>query len=194
MVDSQRSLEKYCFGLSLRPHIELTPSRLEMLANTMATFCMQSERPCEIQLYSFFPAQDDAVLKDFEAYFKAALTQKQADLSQFTCRHIPGTAVLKTIGECHAFYGMRFHSLVLALCANVPAFGFIYDPKVHALLKELGLDGVDIAQLSKLDPERLHACLHQAIPDLSALRARTHAAFAMLNELLQLTHPKEVLI
>jgi polysaccharide pyruvyl transferase CsaB len=82
------------------------------------------------------------------------------------------------LAGCDLVVGMRLHAVVFAAAAGVPVVGLTYDPKVRALMADLGLGdyALDLAEASRLD-ERIAA----AWASRDALRAALGASAARLR-------------
>jgi len=48
--------------------------------------------------------------------------------------------LIKRLGECDAYIGMRLHGCILAMLAGVPAFGLGYEDKTQQIFQQMGLD------------------------------------------------------
>jgi polysaccharide pyruvyl transferase CsaB len=176
--DVRKASPTWNIGISLREWGDLTDERLKHFVDFMARLTDGSERPIKFLLFSFQPAQDDEVLQKFETGMREA-----GDYRQF--ERVPPEAIIYRMQECHLLFGMRFHSLILAILAGVPIYGLVYDPKLRSLLEHLELQGMDIPQLDKLQVGNIRTYFNNYIPpDLKALRERSAVNFQRLEELL----------
>ncbi len=90
------------------------------------------------------------------------------------------------IGRSRRVFSMRYHGMVLAALAGVPAIGMAFSPKINSLAHELGLPTVNV---TPGEPFRLDGA---AIPDdlsglaerVSDLRVRADANRIAISELL----------
>jgi len=83
---------------------------------------------------------------------RAAITKGPATPDQTYC----------TLKDCDLVLGMRFHALIFAATAGVPAVAVSYDPKVDELVKRLGLGNLSVDVKDVVAP-RLAAQLVQAL-------------------------------
>lgn len=140
MVDM--SLEKrWRVGISLRPHDALTHDRLKQFAAMLRQLVDDSSRPVTFVLIPCQLEEDEAPLHVLQTYLQEGLAEHCA------IEWGDETDVTHEIGRCHLLFGMRFHSVVMAVRQGVPVFGLVYDPKVQALLDAVLLKGVDVHQL-----------------------------------------------
>lgn len=177
----RRSRQVWRLGLSLRPHKDLTESRLHSLAYFFKHLIGQKhgqQGGVEILLLPFQPGGDQKILKRF-----AQMVDTFGGFAQ--CVLVEPDKVQLAIPHCHALFGMRFHSLVLGMLAQVPVYGLVYDPKVRHLLDGLHLAGTDIADLNLLSEEvvRQYFGSYQ-FPDLTWLRSQADLSFELLDELM----------
>lgn len=66
--------------------------------------------------------------------------------------------MLALVGGCELVIGMRLHALIFAAICAVPPVAISYDPKVEALMGELGLSAA--TSVGALDEEALGQALH----------------------------------
>lgn len=168
-------------GISLRPWEALNEGRIDALAHCLAKLSAKSTRPMQFVLLPFQTEQDKPVLTLFEEKLKA--------LGIENCQMANESQLLEVIPQCHMLFGMRFHSIILAILADVAVYGLIYDPKVEQLLEMLGLQGTQINQLESLDNdgmvENIQAYFNNypEVP-LSQLRQGAYRNFEVLDALL----------
>lgn len=130
-------------AVALRPHPQLTPARLEAIAQALVSF--QQATQAYMLLIPFQPVQDlviaQALHERFPAHSKVLiLTDPQQLKGVFQ-------GVEMTIA-------MRFHGLIMAAAAECRCYALSYDPKVSQLMQDLNLPGCTIDQLSE-DPHQL---------------------------------------
>ena len=131
-------------AVALRPHPQLTQTRLEAIAQALANF--QKATGVCIVLVPFQPVKDRAIAQFIAhhleeqsgAYHIFSLTQPQQLKGLFR-------GVEMTIG-------MRFHALVMSAAEGCRSFAISYDPKVDALASALSLPGwsLDLTSPSEL--------------------------------------------
>ncbi|MBD1867565.1 polysaccharide pyruvyl transferase CsaB [Cyanobacteria bacterium FACHB-471] len=127
----------------LRPHPELTPSRLQVLTRALADF-QKATQTC-LLLIPFQPEQDLAI---------AQAIQPQ----------LPGPSHILTLEDPQQLRGvfegvemaiaMRFHGLIMAAAAECRCFAISYDPKVSQLMQDLDLPGWTLDQIPS-DPNQI---------------------------------------
>ncbi len=52
--------------------------------------------------------------------------------------------LMKALGQCDAFIGMRLHACILAMLAGVPAMGLGYEDKTEEIFRQMGLESYQI--------------------------------------------------
>lgn len=88
--------------------------------------------------------------------------------------------VVRQVAACDLIVGARLHALIVGAAAGRPVVGVSYDPKVEALLGELGL--APAAQLPDVDPQRLAEAIGSAWEGRASLRATMAPKVAELRE------------
>ena len=77
-----------------------------------------------------------------------------------------------------AVVSTRLHSMIFAACAHVPALAVVYDPKVSACAKALGMP--EVGTLEAFDADAAMAALREVLADRAAyVEALTRAADAL---------------
>jgi polysaccharide pyruvyl transferase CsaB len=94
-----------------------------------------AETPGRLLFLSFAP-EDDGIGR----VTAARLTQPERAL--VVQRPLSPGELAGLLGRCERVLAMRFHAVLFALAAGVPAVGLAYDPKVSALLADAGLAGL----------------------------------------------------
>ncbi|MEB3207122.1 MAG: polysaccharide pyruvyl transferase CsaB [Vampirovibrionales bacterium] len=181
-------------GVSLRPWPELTPPRLEALARLLVSLAVRYQEEgfkVEFLLFAYQYQTDWRLLSEFEAMLSrfAKLAQLTAFhcqiLSDRTCTFDPMHPFWTGLHRCSVFFGMRYHSLVLALLAGKPVFGLAYDPKVQSLLTTLKLPGVHVALMEGLRVETVQRDLMTLeFPDLKPFKTQAWANLHLLEEMI----------
>jgi polysaccharide pyruvyl transferase CsaB len=157
----------WTLGISLRTWPDLSAQALEALASLLVQLPAPEGRVKRFWLFAFQENEDRPPLQALEQHLHA---QSNGALS---CRWVAPAEILDTVGQCDGFIGMRFHSLVLALLAQVPLYGLSYDPKVDTLLHTLQQPGCPIGEVTALSPEVLSQALAQEpSPALSELQTK----------------------
>ncbi len=85
------------------------------------------------------------------------------------------------LAQCDLVVGMRLHSVVLAAVAGTPAVCLVYDPKVRAAARRLGLEEYAV-EIANLNAENLLGLLEAAWTARAELRDRVRAAARELRE------------
>jgi 2-polyprenyl-3-methyl-5-hydroxy-6-metoxy-1,4-benzoquinol methylase len=67
--------------------------------------------------------------------------QARCDIDR--ARHGP-EELMKAIGQCDAFIGMRLHACILAMLAGVPAMGLGYEDKTEEIFRQMNLESYQI--------------------------------------------------
>lgn len=161
-------------GVSLRSWPALTPEGIAGLAHSIADFAQQQPQPLEVWLLPFQPEQDLYVLQ--------ALRQQLAEHGLEACHLADPSEVPTCIAQCQLLIGMRFHSLVLGLLAQVPVIGLCYDPKVRSLMQSLGAVGLELEQLQYPDPGIFQKALSLlAFPQINTFKNRAQQNFEALD-------------
>jgi len=127
----------------LRPHPQLTPTRLEVLTHALVDFQVATQT-C-ILLVPFHPVQDLAIAQAIQP-------------------RLPGTSEILQLTHPQQLMGvfhgaemaiaMRLHGLIMAAAAECRCFALSYDPKVSRLMDELNLPGWALAEIPD-DPARI---------------------------------------
>lgn len=172
-------------GVSLREWPQLSDEAVLQFAKFLHTVFHPAAgdaepRPVKFMLFPFQAEQDKDPLAMLAAELRA--------YGETAIEWVSEAEVLDVIGQCHRFFGMRFHSLILALLAGVPVYGLVYDPKVRSLLDSLSLEGIDVEALDRLDPVVIQQYFanYQA-PDLSGLKQKAARNIELLEETLDQT-------
>lgn len=128
-------------AVCLRPHPQLTPSRLATITQALVDF-QKATQTC-ILLVPFQVSKDRAIAETIARQ----LPGHHQIISSEDPRELKGLfkGVEMTIG-------MRFHSLIMAAAEECRCFALSYDPKVSQLMSELELPGCELEQL----PEDSH--------------------------------------
>lgn len=121
-------------AVALRPHPDLTPQRLDAIAQALDRF-QQATGVC-LLLIAFQPSRDLAIAQQLAeqlggAHYIYQLEQPQQIKGLFR-------GVEMTVG-------MRFHALVMSAAEGCRSFAISYDPKVDALAQLLELPGWDLS-------------------------------------------------
>lgn len=168
-------------GISLRPWRTLTFRQIQAFAYFLKNLIRLAGKTVHIHLFAFQETQDEEPLKLLEKSLRSE------QIENLTITWTPQETLMKTLSSCDLFFGMRFHSLVLALLAKIPVYGLPYDPKVQHLLETLRLKGTDVSQLDMLDEEMVYDhFLRYRYPDLEELQNRAQLNFQRLDELMKL--------
>jgi len=120
----------------LRPHPDLTPARLEVLAHALGSF-QQATDTC-ILLIPFHPSQDLAIAHQVLPY----LSSNSHILPLSDPHQLRG--VFEGVEMAIA---MRLHGLIMAAAADCSCFALSYDPKVTQLMVELDLPGWELDEI-----------------------------------------------
>jgi polysaccharide pyruvyl transferase WcaK-like protein len=173
----RKSMDSLNIGISLRTWPSLTPERIRKLVQFFQDYTAHIKQPVQFILLPFQKAQDLPVLEIFvEELSRAGFRNYQL---------VAEDMVLETIGICHLLFGMRFHSLILALLSDIPVFGLMYDPKVQSLLEMLKLEGCPIEGIEtlKTGPVEQYFQQYQA-PSLEGLREKASVNFQRLESMI----------
>lgn len=123
-------------AVSLRPHPQLTPQRLDHLTRALIDF-QKATRTC-VLLVPFQASQDLAIA--------AAIQPQLPGPSQIICLEDPQQ--LKGIFRgVEMAIAMRFHGLIMAAAEGCRCCAIGYDPKVSQLMQDLSLPGWELNQL-----------------------------------------------
>jgi polysaccharide pyruvyl transferase CsaB len=179
-----QTTKAFHLGLSLREWPTLDERGVEALVEEIYQLsCDQKNKTLRLLLFPFQENQDHEVLSRAAALL-GTLTQHRGEGVTLEVEWIGATQLVSAMARCHGFIGMRFHSIILALLAQVPVYGIIYDPKVEALLSGLGLAGVSVTELKKLAPQRMVQSFDAyQKPDLSGLFQGAQENFKILEEI-----------
>jgi len=80
--------------------------------------------------------------------------------AEFVFGGMPARELLALIGKCHLVIAMRLHTLIFAAICGVPPVAISYDPKVDALMEQLGLRSC--TSTADFDPKALSRAIHEA--------------------------------
>jgi len=160
----------YTVGLSLRPWKDLTDKRITGLAGFFKRWATLQDKPVRFLLFPFQEDTDFPVLQQFRDAMNAAGFNN-------VCHWVSQNVLIHSLSECDVFFGMRYHSLLLALLNHVPIYGLIYDPKVEQLVDQFKLGGTSISRLEYLDETVVNTYLKQyVLPDLTEMQTRSRAS------------------
>jgi polysaccharide pyruvyl transferase CsaB len=183
LSNRQKSGTPWRIGISLRPWLELTETRLQALAHHLITMAGQADCPVEFRLLPFQQEEDTALLEVFANH----LNQAQRVDNPAAIHLIPATSVLETINQCDAIIGMRFHSLILGLLHQIPIYGLVYDPKVASLLEMFNLLGTPVHALETMQCKELLTYFENyPAVDLQPKKLQSQRNFEILQQLLDL--------
>jgi polysaccharide pyruvyl transferase CsaB len=140
-------------GISLRPHQDLTHERLRRFAQFLLDFTADSAHPVKFSLIPCQWDEDEQPLMVLASYLQELLPSCPSPRPATSWEWVTEDheAITQALGSSHMVFGMRFHSLVMALRCGVQVFGLVYDPKVSSLLEGLGLQGCPISALDQLN-------------------------------------------
>ncbi|MBC6475784.1 MAG: polysaccharide pyruvyl transferase CsaB [Hormoscilla sp. GM102CHS1] len=142
-VPALRDLPEPRVAVTLRPHPQLTPQRLDNLTRALVLF--QQATDASILLLPFQP--------DIEMPIAQAIGPQLSGVSQIIMLEDP--RVLKGVFQgVQMAIGMRLHAMIMAAAAPCQCFALSYDPKVDQLMAELALPGWQLAQMPE-DPHLL---------------------------------------
>ncbi len=183
-INQLGATKAFYIGLSLRPCKDLTSDGLDAFVQFCLRWVSDSSKPVRFLLLPFQNSQDEPLLKTFQAKMKAS--------GGDVCDWVNPAEVVTTIGQCDFLFGMRYHSLLLALLMGVPVYGLIYDPKVQSLISALGLQGCEVKNLEYLDEAVIHRYYQQyPSPDIALLKEQAKMSLegldAMLDQAVQHT-------
>jgi polysaccharide pyruvyl transferase CsaB len=127
----------------LRPHPQLTPTRLQVLTRALSDF-QRATQTC-LLLIPFQPEQDLAIAQ--------AIQPQLSGPSHILTLEDPQQ--LRGVFEgVEMAIAMRFHGLIMAAAAECRCFAISYDPKVSQLMQDLDLPGWTLEQIPS-DPNQI---------------------------------------
>ena len=148
LPEQKTALSKSMIGISLRPFEGLSESSLRHLAQVTAEVILSrpdSEQSREIALLAMHPSMDTPILSRFEECLVPLL-----EPSSLSFQYVQPSDIVTILPQCQWVLGMRFHSIILATLAGIPAVTLDYDPKVHQLRQSLNLLGVPLEEIPSL--------------------------------------------
>lgn len=98
---------------------------------------------------------------------------------------------LNKVKSLHAFIGIKLHSVVLAMCANVPSIMIEYRPKCRDFMDSVDL-GEFCVKSNNIEEKMLLNILEKICTDGASISKKIHSRFSFYSEL-QKTKAKEVL-
>jgi polysaccharide pyruvyl transferase CsaB len=123
-------------AVTLRPHSQLTPQRLQNL--TQALIDLQTATQACILLVPFQPSFDTQIAR--------SIADKLPGEHQIITLEDPRE--LKGLFRgVEMVIGMRFHSLIMAAAEGCRCFALSYDPKVSQLMQQLDLPGWKLSEM-----------------------------------------------
>jgi len=122
----------------LRPHPDLTPSRLETLIQALDR--LQQATGAGVVFIPFQPEQDLPLAKRLQA----RLVGPSQILTWADPRQLKGL-----FPAMDMVIAMRFHGLIMAAASSCRCFALSYDPKVTQLMQELSLPGWELTALPR---------------------------------------------
>ncbi|MGB7086254.1 MAG: polysaccharide pyruvyl transferase CsaB [Phormidesmis sp.] len=146
-------------AVALRPHPQLSESRLEMIAQALANF--QKATGVCLVLVPFQPVKDLAIAQ----FITARLEETRSGPYKIYCLDQPQQ--LKGLFRgVEMTIAMRFHALVMSAAEGCQSFAISYDPKVEVLASDLSLPGWDLSSsdLSSLGPSSPERQTNSASP------------------------------
>lgn len=125
-----------CVSVTLRPHPDLTPQRLDIL--TQALIALQAATGVFLLLLPFQASQDRAIAEQIAPQLPG-----------------PHRLVIEThparlkgvFQQVDLAIGMRLHSLIMAAAEGAPCFAVSYDPKVTQLMAATQIPGYELTAL-----------------------------------------------
>ncbi len=120
----------------LRPHAQLTATRLRVITEALRQF--QAITQCSLLLLPFQPSTDLAIAQNIHQHLP-----QQSEIAVCTRPQEYKTLFQQVQGAI----AMRLHGLILATAAGCPCFALSYDPKVSQLMAALNLPGWELHQL-----------------------------------------------
>lgn len=91
-------------------------------------------------------------------------------------------AILKNIKRCSKFIGVRFHSIVISLLADVPVIPVSYSPKTTRMLSDIGFNE-EIFELDNLNYENLKRKIFSELESFAISDEITSAAAMHIKRL-----------
>lgn len=135
-VKGLEDIEQPIIAVTLRPHPQLTPQRLDHL--TYALIDLQKAIECHILLVPFQISQDLTIAQEIQSNLQGS--------NQILCIEDPRE--LKGLFQyVDLAIGMRYHSLIMAASAKCRCFAISYDPKVTQLMQEIEMPGWELSQI-----------------------------------------------
>ena len=136
----------------LRQHPQLTPARLETLAEALRR--LQAATGAYLLFVPFQLAPPGSLDLGPDYHLAQQLYHRLPHHSQVV--EIRDPYLLKGVFRgVRLAIVMRYHGLVMAAAEGCACFGLSYDPKVKTLLEELGMPGWDLEEIPE-DPKALH--------------------------------------
>lgn len=123
-------------AVALRPHPQLTPQRLQVLAQALIDF--QKATQTYILLIPFQASQDLSIAQTLHAQ----LPEVSSILELTNPRQLKGV-----FHGVEMAIAMRFHGLIMAAASECRCFAISYDPKVSQLMQDIHLAGWTIDQM-----------------------------------------------
>ncbi|MEO1634653.1 MAG: polysaccharide pyruvyl transferase CsaB [Cyanobacteria bacterium J06631_9] len=121
-------------AVALRPHPQLTESRLTIIASALSEF--QQLTSTSLLLVPFQPVKDLAIAQ----FLSSQLNGPHQIYSLAQPQQLKGL-----FREVEMTIGMRFHALIMSAAEGRRSFAISYDPKVDAIAQALSLPGYDLA-------------------------------------------------
>jgi polysaccharide pyruvyl transferase CsaB len=186
MVDGKGNVWR--IALSLRPHKRFSYPNQEALARVLADLITRATTQVRVELsmVSCEDEMDAPFLQDFEYLLKMNLAEKT--LNRLMVKHVSQHQALVTLAASHWVMGMRYHAIVASLLNQRPVFALDYDPKVQALVENLGLPAQAVDDVMDLTVVRV---LNSVVPeeeiDLTPLKKQVDLGFQAIRVLLEST-------
>ena len=177
---ARKKVKTWNIGVSLRPWKDLTSQRITALARSLKALADTSEQPVKFFLLPFQDSTDQDVLSAFETALRKEGIKNDDDPEGISIHWIEPNDIVKGIVKCHVLFGMRFHSILLALLGHVPVYGLVYDPKVRTVLSGFNLKGTDIDAL-ETDTALQAEALSQYLENYPEINLKPYKTLAINN-------------
>ena len=184
-------------GISVRdwkPHttldgknfLELYNSHLTIFSNFISTILKERN---DAQVY-FVPFQISYDLK-MSKEIKERVETVYKDRVHVIQNEYQPEELLAIVSKMNLFVGMRLHSIIFSIKANIPVIGIEYDPKIRAFMEEFGLKEYCL-NTDRLNSASLYQLYQKALSNPTEIRQIMQKGTEMVTR--KATHTRQLML
>ena len=128
-----------------------------------------------------FQEQNEATLDDLSVSERIRGHLRVPERTQMLGNDYSPAEKAGLIGDCDILLGMRMHSIIFAIHTQTPVVGISYDPKVHQVMNQAGIDRYAL-DIKEVDARSLASLLESAFLDRDQITAHLQDVGQSLSE------------